>query len=362
MQPTESFAPTVEQQNYLQEKLQLVSRSFALVVPFLELPLRHYLAAAYLLCRVVDNIEDSGQDDEWKIERFGEFSRLLGEPEQAAGVLANWERAEWHALTGAERSMMGVAEGLPLWQIFAAMPAATRATCRLWIGIMTEGMKQLSDSARAPSMIQRNGRRILESREAYNRYCYYVAGTVGHLVTELVILHYPLSAETASELRTRAEACGRALQKTNIVKDFYEDIERGVSYLPDTWLAQADYRPLALRGAPSEWTEMVLTDVLDELQVATEYLVALPYSAEGYRRAALLCLLPAYQTMRAAAQQQDLLFTRKHFVKISHAAMAQCLADSEAMLHDNGLLEQYSRQITDEIHNQFNVPVMVPGT
>lgn len=361
MHPTESFALTARQQAYLEEKLQLVSRSFALVVPSLELPLRHYLATAYLLCRVVDNIEDSGQDDMWKLERFGEFSRLLGEPQRAEEVLANWQEAEWPELTESERSMMGVAEGLPLWQIFADMPPDTQATCRFWIGIMTEGMKQLSDSERAPSIVTRNGFQILESPAAYNRYCYYVAGTVGHLVTELVIIHYHLAQDTASELRSRAEACGRALQKTNIVKDFYEDIERGISYLPDTWLAQADYSPLGLRGAPPEWTEIVLNDVLDELQIATDYLVALPYSAQGYRRAALLCLLPAYQTLLAAAQQQDLLFTRKHFVKISRAAMAQCLADSEAMLHDNGLLEHYSRQITNEIHNHFKWSVMVPG-
>lgn len=362
MQLIETFAPTAKQQSYLQQKLQQVSRSFALVVPFLEIPLRHYLATSYLLCRVVDNIEDSGQDDGWKIERFGEFSRLLGEPQLASEVLANWEREEWPALSESERRIMGVAEGLELWQIFAAMPPATQATARLWIGIMAEGMKQLSDSARAPAMIRRNGHHILESEAAYNRYCYYVAGTVGHLVTELVIIHYEFPEDIAHELRVRAEACGRALQKTNIVKDFYEDSERGISYLPDSWLKQAEYAPLALRGASAGWTEMVLNDVLSELRVATEYLVTLPYTAPGYRRAALLCLLPAYQTILLAAQQQAVLFTRAHQVKISHAAMAQCLADSQAMLYDNDLLEQYTRHITNEILERFSLRETVPGT
>ena len=50
------------------------------------------------------------------------------------------------------------------------------------------------------------------------------AGTVGHLATELVILQYQLSDDVAQRSAHAAEACGRALQKTNIVKDFAEDL------------------------------------------------------------------------------------------------------------------------------------------
>ena len=107
---------------------------------------------------------------------------------------------------------------------------------------------------------------------------------------------------------------------------------------------------------------MVLNDVLSELREATEYLIKLPYTATGYRQAALVCLLPAYQTILCAAQQRETLFTRTHQVKISHAAMAKCLSDSQAMLDDNRLLEQYTRRITDEIHECFSLRVLVPGT
>lgn len=361
MQPIDSFIPTAHQQSYLQQKLQDVSRSFALVVPFLETPLQHYLATAYLICRVVDNIEDSGQDAEWKFQRFAEFSRLLGAPENAVEILTTWTREDWPALTERERDMMNLNGGLELWQIFAAMPPATQATTRFWVGIMTEGMKQQSDSAHPYAMIHRNGHQILESKDAYDRYCYYVAGTVGHLVTELVIVQYEFPEEVARPLRTRAEACGRALQKTNIIKDFVQDLERQVSYLPDSWLQLADYSPLALCGAAPSWTEMVLDDLLSDLGMATEYVVTLPLAATGYRRAALLCLLPAYQTVLLAARRRDVLFTSEHQIKISHAAMAQCLADSEAMLQDNELLITYSRRITEDIQDRLSQRVMVPA-
>ncbi len=356
----DTFEPTVAQQTYLEQKLGDVSRSFALVVPFLEAPLQHYLATAYLLCRVVDNIEDCGQSVEWKKERFAEFSRLLREPQHATEFLSGWEREAWPALTDKETRMMGVTDGLALWHIYAEMPQAIRTIIRRWTNVMVQGMEQLSDPAQRPSLISRHGKEILASEADYKEYCYYVAGTVGQLVTELVILQYQFSDEIVQVLRSRAEACGRALQKTNIVKDFTEDLQRGICYLPDTWLQQADYTPLALQGAAPEWKAMVLADVLEELREATEYLLTLPYSAPGYRRAALLCLLPAYQTILSAARNQVILFTPAHQIKISHQTMAQCLADAQAMLVDNQAIQRYSQRFEDEIRDQFSPPGRMP--
>ena len=113
---------------YLEQHLGNVSRSFALVIPFLELPLRHYLATAYLLCRVVDNIEDCVQPAAWKQQRFTEFLQLLRNPGDASAVLSQWQAEAWPALTDHERRIMGVTDGLALWQIYAEMPQSARET------------------------------------------------------------------------------------------------------------------------------------------------------------------------------------------------------------------------------------------
>jgi hypothetical protein len=84
-------------------------------------------------------------------------------------------------------------------------------------------------------------------------------------------------------------------------------------------------------------------------------LTALPETAAGYRRAALLCLLPAYQTLLSAAQQQESLFTPAHNIKISRETMAQCLADSQGMLYDDEAIRQYARRIEAKISAQFQV-------
>src|SRR4029079_3669409 len=96
--------------------------------------------------------------------------------------------------------------------------------------------------------------RIQTSLDAYNEYCYYVAATVGGLGTDLESAHYGLQENLGERLLDGSTACGRALQKTNIFKDFAEDLQRGVCYLPEEWLRQVGYQPLRLAGAPLEWS------------------------------------------------------------------------------------------------------------
>ncbi len=345
---------TQTQQEYLNVYMSKVSRSFAVVVACLEEPLRDYMATAYLICRVADNIEDCEQPAAWKQSRFAELSQLLEEPTLAPDVLAGWDREDWPGLTSGEREQMGPESGLSLWQIYALIPDDVRSTIRRWVSAMAEGMKHLEDPQRAPLWVTRSGVQVLSGEEDYDRYCYFVAGTVGHMVTELVINHYGLADGTANSLLSTCEACGRGLQKTNIVKDFAKDLARGVCYLPDAWMREVERAPLSLAGAPAEWKRKVLGNVMDELEEYIDYVLALPYSAAGYRMASLLCLLPAYQTLLLAAQSQEELFTPDHHVKISRDTMSQCLLDARSMLADSDAILRYSREIKSAVASLFN--------
>ena len=86
------FQITATQKRYIEQQLNSVSRSFAILIPYIEVPLRHYLGVAYLLCRVADNIEDCGQPPTWKKERLDEFLHMLQQPQFAATQLAEWEK------------------------------------------------------------------------------------------------------------------------------------------------------------------------------------------------------------------------------------------------------------------------------
>ena len=355
---TVTFKLTSTQKKYLEQQLDRVSRSFAILIPYIEVPLRHYLATAYLLCRVVDNIEDCTQTHAWKQERFAEFLDLLREPQRAAAQLSSWDRWMWPGLSEDERQLMGVRHGLTLWQVYAMIPAGAQGVVRRWTGEMAKGMSQLGDPDVQPFFVKRQKIDVLRSEADYNTYCYYVAGTVGQLASELVEQQYALPPHVTSALQKHADSCGRSLQKTNIIKDFVEDLNRGVCYLPDTWLSSAEYSPLELRGAEREWKAMVLADALAELRDAKNYVLALPRTAAGYRRATLLCLLPAYHTMLSASQHQETLFTSGHQIKISRTTMAQCISDSQKLMFDDDSIQQYCAQIEESVYARVGRPAI----
>lgn len=338
---------------YLDTFMNKVSRSFALVIPVLEDPLNYYLSTAYLICRVVDNIEDCEQPFEWKQSRFTEFSQLIQEPTSAADILTIWEKESWPGLTDDERQLMGLENGIILWDIYANIPADSRKIIAHWTLTMAQGMSQIEDPVQTPYLVQRNGLQILAKVDDYDRYCYFVAGTVGHMATGLVINHYGLMGEVTTRLADNSEACGRALQKTNIVKDFPKDLARGICYLPNEWMEEVEHAPLSLVGAPTSWRQKVIENVLDELNRSLEYIMDLPYSALGYRMASLLCFLPAYQTLLLAAQRHETLFTVDHHVKISRETMAQCIRDAQAIVTNNKAIQQYSQSLRNAISREF---------
>jgi farnesyl-diphosphate farnesyltransferase len=321
-----------------------VSRTFALVVPAVDAPLSRFLAIAYLICRVADNVEDCDRPGDWKRARFAELAAMMRDPKAVDEVLGSWRDLDWPGLTDPERAMMSPEGGAELWRLYGEMPEPARRTVGHWVLEMADGMSLMEEPESGSWASKPGGVRALSSPDAYNRYCYYVAGTVGHMATDLVVDHYGLDPAAARRLVDLSEACGRGLQKTNIVKDFAEDLRRGVCYLPDEWLSRLDRSPLRLEGAPAEWTREVLADVMADLSQATDYVLALPLGTGGYRRASLLCLLPAYETVLLAARRQRQLFTPEHEVKISRITMAGCVADADRLRRDNDGVDAYRRR------------------
>ncbi|MCU0484355.1 MAG: phytoene/squalene synthase family protein [Chloroflexi bacterium] len=74
---------------------------------------------------------------------------------------------------------------------------------------------------------------------ALDRYCYQVAGTVGRLMT--AVLGSRAGCEEQADAAARA--LGRAMQRTNILRDVTEDARAGRVYLPDQALIAAGLDP-----------------------------------------------------------------------------------------------------------------------
>src|SRR5262249_31324781 len=111
--------------SYYQERLDAVSRSFALCIPQLAPPFRDQVALSYLLLRVLDTVEDARFPD--KAARARHFERLLGflrAPPPRAEV-ARFAAGFPAGLTDAERALVG--DCLPLLEDGHSLPAAERA-------------------------------------------------------------------------------------------------------------------------------------------------------------------------------------------------------------------------------------------
>ncbi len=348
------------QRTYLTTTMGRVSRSFALVVPWLEDPLQDYIATAYLLCRVLDNIEDCSEPLSWQTERFAEFAGLLSEPGMAPTRLGQWDAVPWPGLSADERALMTIDGGLRLWLIYAGFPPHVRAILQQWISLMAKGMELVLDSGHSTPVVVRGNVKMLATVDAYNDYCYSVAGTVGGMGTELVIDHYGLTGDVAQSLLAGSEACGRALQKTNILKDFAEDLQRRICYLPDEWLRRIEHAPLDLAGAPNGWIEDVIGDVLVDLRSATSYVLDVPHQAAGYRIACLMCLLPAYETILSAARCRTRLFTADHHITIARPTMVVCIRSAVAIATDDEAIRRTCRDFDEAIRTVLRAGALAP--
>lgn len=335
-----------------------MSRSFAVVAPEVGDPLDAYLAAAYLICRVVDNIEDTQHPYSWQKQRYDEFLQLLAAPQTATDVLVGWESHDWPGLSKDEQQMMSRQGGLMLWDIMAQLPPGVYASIRRWTETMAKGMARASDPAATDFFAERNGIRLPASIADYNKYCFYVAGTVGRMISDLAAHVYALNAATAKSLSRDSEACGRALQKTNIVKDFSKDLERRFCYLPEEWLQEIDYAPLYLAGAPANWKSKVLLDVVAELDASVDYVLAVPQTAVGLRKAGLLMMMPAYETILQAAQRLTTLFTPEHAVKISRVTLGQCVMSARKIAPDDAAIRLYASEMSSKVQQTLQKRVI----
>lgn len=165
----------------------------------------------------------------------------------------------------------------------------------------------------------------IQTLEEYKEYCYYVAGTVGYLLTDLWHQHSPVVGER--EYRLLREKCGafaEALQTVNILKDVARDAEHeNAIFIPQDVLREYgsahetildESRAMQTRDALSTLVQLAWRD-LDE---ATAYLLAIPRRAVAIRLFCALPLLFAYATLRDLTRNPGAL-SRREVVKISRA-------------------------------------------
>jgi farnesyl-diphosphate farnesyltransferase len=207
---------------YQSSALPGVSRTFALTIPVLPPDLARVVTNAYLLCRLADTIEDDvGLNDSQKSDFHDRFVRVVEGSEPAspfaidlAPLLSQRTLAEERDLVRNTDKVIRVTHGFT----HAERDALTRC-----VKIMCSGM---------PRFQRNKSRSGLPALRNLDEYCYYVAGVVGEMLTDLFVLHCPELAPNRERMMHLAISFGQGLQMTNILKDIWDDQQADTCWLP----------------------------------------------------------------------------------------------------------------------------------
>ena len=161
----------------------------------------------------------------------------------------------------------------------------------------------------------------IDDKGELEEYCYYAAGTVGNLITNLVT-RGEIDAEREQTLYETAEEFGLLLQLVNVSKDVYDDYsEENNVYLPAEWLAEAGVEqdevldPAKREGATSvvRRTTDLARSYLDD---AGTYLQHVPLRDGNTLEAWAVPFLLAVGTLREVREHPEDVLTEKG-VKVS---------------------------------------------
>jgi farnesyl-diphosphate farnesyltransferase len=307
-------ASTSDEQ-YQDRILPHVSRTFALTIPQLPEALRTPVTNAYLLCRIADTIED---------ETTVSAAATLGLLHRFVGVLCGREEAG--ALTQdllpalSERTLPAERDlALNMGRVVRVtrtLSEQQRVAIQRCVELMCSGMHQFQQTASL---------RGLPALGDLNDYCYYVAGVVGQMLTELFCAYSAEIAQRRSALHELDISFGQALQMTNILKDVWEDRSRGACWLPQEVFGRHGIELEQVRAGQTDARfDAAMRELVGvahaHLRDALAFTLLIPRNETGIRRFCLWAIGLAVLTLQKIHGTPG--FTSGSQVKVSRRAVA----------------------------------------
>jgi farnesyl-diphosphate farnesyltransferase len=300
---------------YQDQILPDVSRTFALTIPQLPPGLRTAVTSAYLLCRIADTIEDepalSPPETLAFLQRFSSVLTGHENPQPLAREIV--QRLSERTLA-TERDL--VSNMGRVIRVMGSLNESQRAAIQRCVDLMCFGMPRFQFSASLKG---------LERSSDLDDYCYYVAGVVGEMLTDLFCDYSPQIARHRHSLFAVAASFAQGLQMTNILKDVWEDRSRGACWLPQDVFARHGLDLAELTSEPfdprfgSGFRELVGM-AHAHLRNALEYTLLIPSRETGIRRFCLWAIGLAVLTLRKIDHNPR--FTAGAQVKVSRNAVA----------------------------------------
>ena len=327
---------------YCSDMLPKVSRTFALCIRLLPPDLEHPVLLAYLLCRIADTIEDTADlPAPDKEELLAHFRTCVSEDgADPAPVASRFESPRTDEEELASQIDVVLRE-------FRRLPSVQQTAIRPWVQEMASGMAGFASLKQDPDSA---ALRALPTLKDLERYCYYVAGTVGHLLTDLFgSVRMDITPRHYARLKPLATSFGLGLQLTNIIKDVGDDRRRGWSFVPEELCEREGITPHDLQSPDKgEQARRVMRGLIHKakkhLNDALEYCTLLP---RGEYRVRLFCLTSLYfavRTLRLAANDARLL-DPSHKVKITRGDVYRTVTTTALVAPSNMLVRAYFRAL-----------------
>ena len=307
---------------YQEAILPHVSRTFALTIPQLPPGLRVAVTNAYLLCRIADTIEDEPALPPAETLAFMQrFVAVLDGREEAAALAHELGECLSERTLSTERDL--VIHMQSVLNVTAGLSAVQRASIRRCVELMCYGMPRFQSTASV---------RGLPRLTDLDDYCYYVAGVVGDMLTELFCEHSPDIARNRQGLQALSVSFAQGLQMTNILKDVWEDRRHGACWLPqevfnrhgvDLAHVSADAHDPRFAAGMRELVGVAHA----HLRNALDYTLLIPSHEAGIRRFCLWAIGLAVLTLQKIERNPGFTAGAQVKIKRSSVAMTRLLTD-----------------------------------
>jgi 4,4'-diapophytoene synthase len=316
---------------YQDEILPHVSRTFALTIPQLPSGLRTAVTTAYLLCRIADTIEDEPALSPPETLGFLQrFSAVLSGQGDAKLLARDIEQRLSDRTLPTERDLVSNMERV--LGVMSRLNEPQRAAIRRCVQLMCSGMPRFQFSASLKGLAHSTD---------LDDYCYYVAGVVGEMLTDLFCDYSPEIARRRAELSAIAASFAQGLQMTNILKDVWEDRSRGACWLPqdvftrhEVDLAEVSSEPFDPRFGAG-FRELIGV-AHAHLRNALDYTLLIPSKETGIRRFCLWAIGLAVLTLRKI--EHNPRFTAGVQVKVTRSAVAMTRLSTDVAGRSNWML------------------------
>ncbi len=290
-----------------------------MTIPLLDKRIREPVMITYLQDRLLDSFEDEGEITSSQRKAYMNEVVKLFDPN-----IAEFKRQELvDNIKGQADYFEGPIKKLvqntdKLTSCFNTLNEEVQKISFRWLSEMNQGMQSYLDKP-------------VETFSELNEYCYYVAGTVGGFLTDLIIELGNIEGDDKKVLEKNFVESGLFLQKVNIIRDIKMDIinnkkhywplkELGIS---ESEIIDQDNEEQALKAL-----NKMVADVKSHTRALIDYYQAIPDEWSGYKKFYSVNNAMGYATLELVEGNSDLFYLNKK-LKIKKTKVLKILAVSE---------------------------------